>query len=305
MEESRVRSPYQPPQEICSLRVYPHGTITDRGHVNVQVKHTLPLKCRSAITTLSKASRSRLRRLLATTRGPDRWPCFGATLTIPGPPVTDAEWRRIFRAFRSRLIRLNNIALIWRIELQKRGQPHLHCICWGQTGSGRLRECWLDVLGLLGPYEGPADITRESSITSGKEHGEFKPGWASVTHRGLWQGAERKAVMIHGLRKNDDMGWWRYLAAHASKSKRSQLGWQGRQWGVVNRRLLDREESILLELPVKAMFKVLRCLQKIANCRFASGHGRQTWFVLPTTTKRLCEWAMAETYGGDMRAKDV
>jgi len=40
-----------------------------------------------------------------------------------------------------------------------------------------------------------------------------------------------------------------------------------------------------------------RYLKKIVNCRFASGHGRHTWFVFPVTTKRLCEWAIAETHG--------
>jgi len=219
------------------------------------------------------------------------------TLTVPGPPVTIAEWRRVFMAYRNRLSRLGNITLIWRIELQKRGQPHLHCVCWGTACTRRLRKAWLEVLGLLGPYEGPASVKRASHFSSGKERGEFRPGWAKVTHRGFWQGAHKRAVKINGLGKSDSMGWWRYLAAHASKSKQAQLGWQGRQWGTVNRALLDRAEPFLIELPVKATFKALRCLKRIANCRFASGHGRQTWFVTPVTAKKICEWAMEETNG--------
>ena len=168
-----------------SIRIHTHGAITDKGSP-FPARKPLPhaIRKRSAITTLSKASAARLRRFLAQAKGPEGWLCFGITLTVPGPPITVSEWRRLWSAYRSRIHRLKNFTLIWRIEMQERGQPHVHCVCWGKTGPGRLREHWLETLGILGPFEGPYDIDREITVTcSDGNYCEIKPGHAIVTHR--------------------------------------------------------------------------------------------------------------------------
>jgi len=289
-----VRAPHQTPQADCNLLIYPNGTITDRGHIEVQKwnREPRPAKRRSAIKTFSRASASRLRRLLAQTKGPDRWTCFGMTLTVPGLPITEEEWRRVWNAYRQKLLRFGNVTLIWRIELQSRGQPHVHCVCWAKSKTSRLKEYWLDTLDLLGPYEGPAKIECEGTITySDGKVSEFKPGWASVPSRRLLPGADGHAVKIHGLDASDKLGWWRYLAAHTSKSKQAQLGWKGRQWGKMNGRLLDLDEPVRIALPRKAGDSVYRQLKRLTGSRYASSHGRQTWFVHPDTVRRLCEWA--------------
>ena len=296
MEETAVR-PNRPHRlETCTLDIYPNGTITDRGRLEIlkSTRRPRPKKRRSVISAFSKASASRLRRLLAQTKGPDGWQCFGITFTVPGPNITDAAWRRLWRAFLARVRRLAGVAFIWRIEKQKRGQPHIHCVCWGErkVKAARLKELWLENLALLGPYNGPADIKLESTVTdSDGEHGEFKPGWANVSSRAVWPGAGERAAKTDGLDENDDMNWWRYLASHASKSKQAQLGWLGRQWGVFNKHLLALFEPTVIVLPRKAMDKVIRRLKRVTNCHHASGHGRQTWFARPETVKRLCDWA--------------
>ena len=198
--------------------------------------------------------------------------------------------------------------VIWRIELQVRGQPHVHCICWGtdtegelngrliESLQGLLRQHWLDTLGILGACSGPARTKFEGHFAADDgEEVEFGRGYASVSHRRYWPGAEKRAVKFESLSAGDTTRRWSYLAAHTSKSKQAQLGWQGRQWGVVNRSLLDREEPIRIELPRRAMYRVIRCLRRLTGCRFASGHGKQTWFDLPDTTRRLCDWARAES----------
>jgi hypothetical protein len=303
MEEPSVRAHQPATQEHCTINIYPNGTISDRGHLEHRHMPT-PLKRpkpgrkgrRSAITRFSKASASRLRRLLAQTRGPQGWTCFGLTLTVPGPNITDGDWRRLWRAFLARARRLEGAAFIWRIEKQERGQPHIHCVCWEEcrVKAFRLKELWLENLALLGPYEGPANVKLESSITCGQCHGEFKPGWAKVTSREIWPGASEHAVKIDSLAEKDDMCWWRYLAAHASKSKQAQLGWRGRQWGVFNKHLLAPAEPTVLELPREAMNKAIRCMKRVTRSRRASNHGRQTWFIHPDTVRRICEWARGE-----------
>ena len=297
-----VRAPHQPAQGDCTVNIYPNGTITDRGHLDLSKTLKFPKRPsrkakgrRSAITGFSKQSASRLRIQLATTCGPERWVCFGMTLTVPGPNITISEWHRLWKAFYSRVHRLEGVALIWRIELQERGQPHIHCVCWAQRNvtAARLKEHWLENLALLGPYEGPWEtIKKEGSIrTSGDTVAEFKPGWVSVKSREFLPGAYEHAVSIDGLDEKDDMRWWRYLASHASKSKQAQLGWQGRQWGVFNKPLLALSKPTVIKLSREAMNKVIRCLKRITNCHHASGHGKQTWFGRPETVKRLCEWA--------------
>ncbi len=295
MKEKTVR-PYHPRrQEPGTFYIHANGTITDSGHIEHKTlsRHNQPKKRRSAVTTFSKASASRLRRLLAQTKGPEGWICFGLTLTVPGPNIKDTEWRRLWRAFLARVRRLDGITFIWRIEKQERGQPHIHCVCWaeGKVKAARLREHWLENLALLGPYKGPAELKLESTVTSGKEHGEFKPGWVEVTTRELWPGACEHAVKIDWLKEKGDMCWWRYLASHASKSKQAQLGWPGRQWAVFNKRHLALSKPIVIKLTGAAKVKALRCLKRVTNSRRASNHGRQTWFSHPDTSVRLCEWA--------------
>lgn len=299
MEETKVRPHHQPTQNVCSARIYPHGTITDRGRFTPSAETKRLARARrrskrSAITTFSSASAARLRRLLIQVCGPAEWECFGATLTVPGPPITAEEWRMVWNCFRHKMKRLGNLALIWRIELQKRGQPHIHCICWGRHGEGRIREYWFDALALLGPTSGAANIDYESTITCGADHGELRPGWADVTTRWMWPGACEHAVKIDRLNGKDSIGWWRYIASHASKAKQSQLGWQGRQWGILNGGLIDRAQAILVELPEKALVKACRYLQRLTKSRFVSGHGRQSWFASPATVQRLLEWAKSE-----------
>ncbi len=288
-----IRAPYQPPQTVCAVRIHPHGTITDRGNHKLASTGRPPTNAkRAAIHTLSRASAARLRRLLAQVQGPSGWRCFGATLTVPGPPITVEEWHRLWNAFRHRLLRNGNITLLWRIELQERGQPHVHCVCWGHKAISKFRMDWLENLGLLGPYEGPQKNLEPVAHAQNKEEvvaaGET---WIKISHRGIWPGADRHAVRIDSLDGGDNMGWWRYLAAHASKSKQAQLGWRGRQWGTLNKRLLDLSEPTVLHLHHTALNKVIRCMRRLTKCRYASGHGSQTWFASPRTVKRLCAWA--------------
>lgn len=292
----------------CIVSVYPHGTITDRGRLPAPASvaiRAMPKRSRSTITTLSKASAARLRRLLARIKGPEGWICFGLTLTVPGPPITINEWHQVWNAFRNRLYRMGNVALVWRIELQVRGQPHVHCICWIEKRcmADDIRICWLETLGLLGEcvYTEPA---RPPSAEAVAEQGapEAVPKTRIIGHRAFWPGADLHAVDIDGLCKSDHMGWWRYLAAHTSKSKQAQLGWKGRQWGVMKGDLLDLEEPVLIELPGKAADKVFRCLKRMTGCRFASSHGKQTWFVRPLTIRRLCDWATGNYRGMTLKA---
>ena len=52
---------------------------------------------------------------------------FAVTLTVPGDVVTPDQWRSLFDAF-SKFLSKKGVGAVWRLETQKRGQPHLHMI---------------------------------------------------------------------------------------------------------------------------------------------------------------------------------
>jgi hypothetical protein len=295
----------------AAVNIYPFGTITDRGNrpaflILKKGRERLTSSRRSAITTFSRASAARLRRLLATTSGPDGATCYGVTLTVPGPVITPEECRRLWNAFRLRILRLNTVAIIWRIELQERQQAHFHCICWSTESINiayYMRQAWLDNLGILGPVEGPYGQTADGKkrkpfpysemSVSGWGRGWYTDTTARVEHRALWPGAELHAVKIGTVEQHDFFAWWRYLAGHASKAKQAQLGWQGRQWGVVHKALLQKPLPGIFTMNDRQMIRAIRVFRRLTRCRFASGHGRQAWFLRPETTRKVCLWALS------------
>ena len=159
----------QPSPKICSAAVCRHGTITARRYPAqppvAGFRRPKAIRKRSRIIKFSRKSAAGLRKLLVQACGPEGWVCFGATLTVPGPPISPEEWRRIWVAFRQRVRRYERLAIIWRIEMQEREQPHIHCVCWGRTGPGRLRELWDDA---MGDCSAPAKV-RPKSNTRARE----------------------------------------------------------------------------------------------------------------------------------------
>ena len=175
------------------------------GAAGLLVKADLP-KChakrlrkpgkRGKCKGMSAASRRSLIKWLITREVPgvQSW---AVTLTVPvceGPDV----WRVKFNHFRVLSVQHRN-PFVWRVELQKRGVPHLHCIVYADDiGVERLRHDWLSVWGLL---DHPAAVRR------------------AVDYRPISSDA-----------------WFSYVVFHQFKHCEDQAGWQGRHWGVVGRR---------------------------------------------------------------------
>ena len=182
---------------------------------------------RAIVTGWSAASRARLRDTLLKIEPPAGYVVADITLTVPGDVVGPDEWRRIFHQF-SKRVASSGCSMVWRVELQQRGQPHIHATIYGPTVDllkDVAFEVWPDCVRLLGPYEYV-----------------FKNGGCVACDSRMWTpGAHEHAAQI----KFDDgsAGWWRYLCNHTSKLKQAQMGWQGRQWGVVGRGRLPRKQS--------------------------------------------------------------
>lgn len=166
---------------------------------------------RGSVLGYSSASTRRLRRYLLTMDGIPR-PVWDCTCTLRGDVHTLDVWRSRVDAYGKRLVRLGCCA-VWRVELQRRGVPHLHLIVWGSDPAS-IRHAWLDVWGLVG----------------------------DAAH-------EAHAVMIKSPDR-DDTAWYAYLAGHTGKHKQDQLGWIGRQWGVWGRSRFRPRRRWRVELPV-------------------------------------------------------
>ena len=184
-----------------------------------------PSRKRGDIIKFTRKSQQRLRRTLAVARPiGDGWCPFGVCLTIPGPVLPVERVRYLWHDW-VMYYRLHHpdMPCIWRIELQTRGQAHWHLLVWSQTREDRPAAADVVWMGLewrrlvrriVGPLDGRTD-----------------------------RGFDRHGVDIRPLVGASATGMVGYLCDHESKRKQAQLGWRGRQWGVLNRRLLRWDTS--------------------------------------------------------------
>lgn len=249
---------------------------------------------RSGITSFSSHSRLRLREALAKSDIPG---CekYGLTLTLPWRDLpTDCckQYKRLFNLFGVAFRRaFPSSAAIFRHELQVRMAPHCHmvfylgvtdrCQCFDLLRD-KLAGLWLAALDVVGYY-----------------------------------GGSRSGAMSHSckLEPLDDLpSLFRYVADHTSKHKQAQLGYQGKQWGYLNRHLLvcppmplfrfpsdDAKVSFVrhvtklgrfsIKIPISAKrdyFKSYR-QKKVSRRKITS-----IQFVGLSTSLRLAEWLGAE-----------
>ena len=270
---------------------------------------------RGKITGWSKASRRRMREAFIKYAPPDDYKAYAVTLTVPGPILTAAENKTLWKNF-ARSIDERGISAIWRVEIQKRGALHWHALMFAPDEiSMRLKkggrtmtvpaqyaidETWSMCVESLGPvyfdppYFGP--------------NGTWKQGIISTKSRmGLPNAHFRACVIESG---NAESGSWaRYMQDHASKAKQEQIPEDiGRHWGVIGRsRLKSRFPDEVCSLEDNQFFFVIRSLQRLATpmmkqpkhpfgtvkgYRINRGSiGSSVWFTKTETVKRLIDYA--------------
>lgn len=218
-----------------------------------------PKRSSGDIKGFSNASRRRLRERLALAKHIEgASSMLGVCLTIPGPIVDEKTSRRMWHNF---LLPMRKyfpaVPFIWRIELQKRGQPHWHLVVWcpESVDVNKIKSSiiiyWFRCVDALG-----LDC---KTIEAFLKHG----------------------IDFQVLDKKQAAGIIGYIADHTSKHKQDQLGWKGRQWGIVNKRMLSFDGSVVIEVEPdvhKQSARQLRRLQeklrrdgKYTGCRVAPG----------------------------------
>lgn len=256
------------------VRVYPLGMHIDSPLKGVSrgTGGALSEK-RGEIVGFSAAARRRMREAMLTLYIPDG-ELVGVTYTVPWKgtdfaPLMDefrACWHRFGVAFRRRFA---HSAMIYRVELQERGAPHIHALVWL---SGR------DVPPPLGDARAlPGGAARSALV--GFELGFMWRDAVPDLHHGSLNAFERYGVKVEPIA--DAGAMFRYMADHASKHKQAQLGYKCKQWGIVGRSNLVERVPLVLP-PFRSFTQEVvfnRLLRKVMRYRLQAS--RHHWKRLP------------------------
>ncbi len=172
---------------------------------------------RGTCKTMTFAVTQRLRGFLIENHVPE-YPIWDVTLTVPGELSPDG-WDLAKRRYFKRCERAG-VGIVWRVELQKRQQAHLHLIVFTPPGMTveqvkmLLRFGWLECL---------------------PDENRYAEGAFSHAAHMLGPFADAKQAPE----------WMAYLAGHSSKHKAEQLGWHGKQWGIINRKLFSARPFLM------------------------------------------------------------
>lgn len=240
---------------VCDL--YLRGfSLRSSGHVNFRKGGGK----RGKLTgKYSSASFRRLREYVITHSASGE--CWGLTFTVPGlDNLTVDEFKILHHAFCSWLNK-HKFALVWRVELQRRGMPHLHCVFFG-TMYNWMRICneWFTLLNGRKVWS----VEKVSAVCS--ELIEMPRSWVN--------GASH-AVDVCKL--DGGFSAFRYLVAHMSKAKRDQLGWRGRNWGVVSRSKFHEMEKRSVWINESQYIKVLRWVRRWTRRKVYARRGCAWW----------------------------
>lgn len=203
---------------------------------------------RGKITGFSDDSRRRLRMALLSMGLTVPYFQYGATLTVPwsndwvksnlDASLVEfrAAWHRFAVSFRRAL---PDCALIYRVELQQRRAPHIHAIIYTPAARADGADTPAPVRGVPGAAAVPKWLFSHVLVL-----------WIKAVpdlHGGSLGGFARHGVKVQAIPDNGAM--LRYMCDHASKSKQAQLGYEGKQWGIVNKSIMAKNPGEALHFP--------------------------------------------------------
>jgi len=236
---------------------------------------------RGKIGGFSRSSRRRLREFILFSSFPEHLEPWAITLTVPGSIIIPSEHRRIFEVF-THCLRNAQIPAVWRLEVQERGQPHLHMIV-GLRDPGEvpwLRDAWLRSLRKIG--RDPVFDTFRDELT----------------------GARKFA--FHADSFDGSGSWLRYISDHASKASYQEADGFGKHWGIICRSRFVSMPSIQVDLNSRQYAAVARWLRRLrrgssrlhVSRRGNLGTGNAVLFTRTETIEKMMILAV-QNYPGD------
>lgn len=236
----------------CNLKTFKTGFIVTKSRVFLIKRKAVIGGKRNGIYTFSYQARQRLRRKLLVSGLRCPFVQFGLTLTVPGQVSEDflIQFKALLNRFFKSVTREYPFhGLIYRIELQQRGMPHLHVVVYAPA---------TDVMTSSGGSEAAEKIYQVS----------FE-GYRTLWLRALsyWDGRDKiKGALKHSVHFDalSSASAIRYLCDHQTKRKQAQLGYVGKQWGVVGgRNLIEQAPFRDLTLSAKQTAVLLRAISRL------------------------------------------
>jgi hypothetical protein len=222
---------------------------------------------RGKIKGWSYASRRRLRQLLvsADLAGPSL--LFGVTLTCPWDVkewgTVGEDWRLAMMAFSQAFIRtFKSGSMVYRTELQQRGAPHLHAVVYLPKDGD-----WIPPI--LRGIEDGAEAFLKMEVRRLWSRAMSRLPWTENAAKGAF---DKRGVFVDSLRENKANAM-RYVCDHASKRKQAQLGWEGRQWGVIGGKNLVKDKAITHDCSERASLIYARLVSRLVRYRIRDGRG--------------------------------
>lgn len=200
--------------------------------------------------------------------------CWGVTLTIPGCAIVHYDFVKDYVHRLSVWANGRLIPLVWRCELQQRGQAHLHIVCYCKIDS---------VMGMLIQWQ---KYIKSSGKCLSREKVAEKIDDLVWVNRMFVNGSHH-AFDVQKL--SGDFRAWRYLVAHTSKGKQVQSGWPGRQWGIVNKMLFNETGAKTFDLSDSQMFRLRRWVRRLTR-RNIRAIGKHYLLTRPETVLQMVEY---------------
>jgi len=258
-ENERVASRPKPSQ--TSVRMWAKGSRCDFPGIeasNQRVSHSPPLKrvFRGKIETLSESSRRNLKLILHTITFEAL--AYTMALTLPGctDGISGAFAKRRFivlcnRMTASRIQAIRQIGMMWKQELQKRGEVHFHLVLYGVTEETRrsvqrwIAGQWNELICSRSSAEDRANHLwwhlRDGSTRSGR----YDP----------------KSDNMQEIR--DFAGYFSKYLGKDEKAQAARDPIPGRWWGKVNKQNIPWAEMKERELPLRMRIHCQRIARKI------------------------------------------
>lgn len=289
-----------------TVSISPRGVRVRLKLATGQPKHLEDCK-RGKITEFSNSAARRLREALWSLSIPDSI-CLGVTLTVPWhaydfEPLM-GDWRDCFHRFGVSFRRAYpSSGLIFRNELQRRGAPHCHAVVYiaacdvpllarSQTEAQMLRrfvDCVPSNVYEAGDCECAMRLRRQELTNSIK--GLWLRSVGRCLHGGRLSDFRLHGVTVDHLDPNDCGNLYRYLADHASKHKRDQLGYAGKQWGILNRTAFSTSqvEGLSFDSPRHKVY-FFRMLRKLTRYTIDRSIGSKWAETHPYKSSSHPEW---------------
>jgi hypothetical protein len=250
-----------PKSSQTSVRIWAKGSRCDFPGIqssNPRLKHSPPPKRvpRGKIETLSDSSRRNLKLTLHTITFEVL--AYTMALTLPGctDGIPGAFAKQSFimlcnRMTASRIAAIRHIGMMWKQELQKRGEVHFHLVLYGVIEENRrsvqrwIAEQWNELICASSSAEDKANHLwwhlRDGSTRSGR----YNP-------------------KVDNMQEVRDFAG--YFAKYLGKDEKAQAARDpipGRWWGKVNKQNIPWAEMKELELPLRMRIHCQRIARKI------------------------------------------